>query len=696
MASVRSLISAMTVAALAVLVALVGQAGGPVRAGALNVDQGDVGCSLTGSPYCTIEAAVEDAQPGDTIHVFPGTYAESVDLSEMSAPGDISLVSVDAGGTPTASTVAIESPAGAAIETSAGAFPGAVTIDGFTVSSPDDNGIFVDAGGPVTIRNVTASDNGEDGVLIRGNNHPVNVSDSQLNGNAGDGLNVFSSSALVTVTNVTANENDEDGMELNVGGDVEVSGSTASGNLGIGFGGNGIHVPTSGSVTVTDTTTDSNLNDGVGTDVASETGVSGLEGASEVTIVDSSSSGNGDDGYELDASGTVTVTNSTTFENGDDGFDSTGDDVVISGARGANNGDRGFEIAAFGDISIVDSTAGDNDDRGFHLEVDGTLSFERTTSSGNGNDGLNFNALTNDVDNATVRDSLFQDNEGEALDYPTTFGVLAERDASGNIICGNEGGFDVDGPASVNVEGNWWGAASGPTHPSNPGGSGDEVFDAGNGSQGTADFTPWIDTIDGTNGQATQGQPKVVTFEFTGGGGAVALTEGPGDPSGGPVFAAATDNGVVETTGFIENGVLEVVLTADAPGTATVTVNGPCGLGDSVGGNSVEVEVIAGLLVAWGDDDCNGAVNAVDGLKNLQELAGIPYEQEDPCFALGAPVGVSPAGGAQQLLWGDVDCDGDVDSVDALGILRSVAALPVAQEPGCPMIGDGTLVAEAG
>ncbi len=37
--------------------------------------------------------------------------------------------------------------------------------------------------------------------------------------------------------------------------------------------------------------------------------------------------------------------------------------------------------------------------------------------------------------------------------------------------------------------------------------------------------------------------------------------------------------------------------------------------------------------------------------------------------------------------WGDVDCDGDVDAVDALKILRKVANLSVLQEPGCPPVG---------
>jgi hypothetical protein len=36
---------------------------------------------------------------------------------------------------------------------------------------------------------------------------------------------------------------------------------------------------------------------------------------------------------------------------------------------------------------------------------------------------------------------------------------------------------------------------------------------------------------------------------------------------------------------------------------------------------------------------------------------------------------------------GDIDCDGDVDAVDALQILRFVAGLPVNQQEQCTLIG---------
>ena len=41
----------------------------------------------------------------------------------------------------------------------------------------------------------------------------------------------------------------------------------------------------------------------------------------------------------------------------------------------------------------------------------------------------------------------------------------------------------------------------------------------------------------------------------------------------------------------------------------------------------------------------------------------------------------------QSLVWGDVDCDGVVNPVDALKLLRFDAGLPVQQAQGCPPIG---------
>ena len=43
---------------------------------------------------------------------------------------------------------------------------------------------------------------------------------------------------------------------------------------------------------------------------------------------------------------------------------------------------------------------------------------------------------------------------------------------------------------------------------------------------------------------------------------------------------------------------------------------------------------------------------------------------------------------------GDVDCDGDVDAVDSLKVLRFVGGLPVGQTEPCPDIGTALTITE--
>jgi hypothetical protein len=77
------------------------------------------------------------------------------------------------------------------------------------------------------------------------------------------------------------------------------------------------------------------------------------------------------------------------------------------------------------------------------------------------------------------------------------------------------------------------------------------------------------------------------------------------------------------------------------------------------------------------DVDCNGSIDALDALQVLRQVAGL---------------GSSPAGCAAQAglsiaqaarVWGDMDCDGDADAIDAMRILRYAAGLANLLPPGC-------------
>ncbi len=73
--------------------------------------------------------------------------------------------------------------------------------------------------------------------------------------------------------------------------------------------------------------------------------------------------------------------------------------------------------------------------------------------------------------------------------------------------------------------------------------------------------------------------------------------------------------------------------------------------------------------VIWGDIDNDGDVDAVDALKIMQWIVGLPVAT-DP--AIGEEVTLVNGAVETPVIWGDVDRDGDIDSVDALEILQFI------------------------
>jgi len=92
--------------------------------------------------------------------------------------------------------------------------------------------------------------------------------------------------------------------------------------------------------------------------------------------------------------------------------------------------------------------------------------------------------------------------------------------------------------------------------------------------------------------------------------------------------------------------------------------------------------------LAQGDNDCDGDTDSVDALKGLQHLAAINFSQEPGCPALGGALPAAAPAGDPPDVFGDVDCDNDIDAVDALKILRNLAALSVSQNEPCTNIGE--------
>jgi hypothetical protein len=115
---------------------------------------------------------------------------------------------------------------------------------------------------------------------------------------------------------------------------------------------------------------------------------------------------------------------------------------------------------------------------------------------------------------------------------------------------------------------------------------------------------------------------------------------------------------------------------AGCPATDQRGITRPQGAACDIGAFELEVAVETGL---FGDVDCDEDVDSVDSLKILRHVAQLTVNQGPDCPEIASEV---PTG-----LFGDVACDDDVDSVDALFILRYVAFLLVNQPQGCREIG---------
>ena len=312
---------------------------------------------------------------------------------------------------------------------------------------------------------------------------------------------------------------------------------------------------------------------------ANGTGDDGIhvrEASGNVTVEDSTANDNDRDGFDLDdIDGNVTVTRCTANDNDRDGFDidEIGGNVTITDSTAnRSNSEDGFNLYNIGgNVEISNCTANDNrgdDSDGFQIyQANGEVTVRNCTAIFNRDEGIDISDVVGDT---TVEACVALDNREDGVDVDELNPAQTNR-VNGSIICGNrEDGLELSN-STVDAEGNWWGC------PTGPGNAGCDDIDV---ESGTVDESPWVDTVTASAPASVMvGNPALVSFQFSGGPPAVYLGEGPGDLHGDPTFIVTTDNGTV-TGGFINapNGVLEVTLVPAHGGTATVWVDGPCGL----------------------------------------------------------------------------------------------------------------------
>ncbi len=99
-----------------------------------------------------------------------------------------------------------------------------------------------------------------------------------------------------------------------------------------------------------------------------------------------------------------------------------------------------------------------------------------------GGAGTNNSNIRIDGANFPVQHSTIRNSSGYGIRLTSSNPTVNFNSITGNPLYGL---FNATSTITVNAESNWWGNSSGPTHASNPGGSGDAVSDF-------VDFTPWL------------------------------------------------------------------------------------------------------------------------------------------------------------------------------------------------------------
>jgi CSLREA domain-containing protein len=102
-----------------------------------------------------------------------------------------------------------------------------------------------------------------------------------------------------------------------------------------------------------------------------------------------------------------------------------------------------------------------------------------------------------------------------------------------------------------------------------------------------------------------------------------------------------------------------------------------------------EAESVPTLL--WGDNNCDGDIDATDALLAILYVAEQPADTGEDCPGLGEVIDVEDA---SLHAWGDSNCDEAIDLGDVRDVLRYRAGLEVSQNGDCLAIGDEVILLE--
>jgi parallel beta-helix repeat protein len=527
------------------LVALVAPAS---AAGTLYVDDDDVTCGGNSPCYAHPQDAVNAANPGDTILVYPGTYdsryflcpwAPGCSDSDNWAPAlivykdGLTIKSVDGpSNTIIQSThnfwsnaIAVENSTAGGITGISGWAPNAitivadnVTIDGFTLhrhyegtsATWNTAGVFIgskgagypdflgDANG-ATVKNNVFSDVWHAVYIWHSSGNQITDNTIAALGNTGHwaAISIFDgdSDAQIGYGNLSTNNviarNTLADKGISVGAwqptvptdnsGTQIVGNTVQGNIGF-------YYTSSSGMEIRD-----NVLPGAGAgQIIFDGGPSSFTSCVVSGNTVGAGTGNGIQLFYM-TDGSVSDNDvSTRTANGIALLDSTG--VSITGNASTDNGASGIVLVRTADVLVSGNQ------------------ILRNAGNVNNPGGL---TIREGVGSTTVVDNTIGNN--------TQYGVWI-RDTAGtgnmfhcNRIVANGVGMLNNTASLVDAEDNWWGSATGPTHASNPGGTGDSVSD-------NVDFDPWLTTEFCAAPTPTPTPPPGV-------GGTIELHDGASSPS---------------------------------------------------------------------------------------------------------------------------------------------------------------------
>jgi predicted ribosomally synthesized peptide with SipW-like signal peptide len=422
-----------------------------------------------GLSYDTIQAAVVDADAGDTIEIAAGTYQENVSIGENLA--GLKLVGVvDDEGKPASKIIPASAGPGIKVDKASD-----VVIKNFEITgaytSGSLRGYAVDANKAenIVIDNIYAHDNGDDAIKVSGTKYAV-VKNSVSENNSGDGITFYSFGKILN--NVVAG-NAERG--------IYVSGESASGTGSVNIKGNRVY---------------GNQNGGA---IDPKDGKVG--------------------GIVVYSAGSSPAVHYAIIE-GNVAYENVGPGIVLYKVN--NTTGYGVPVSEDNKSLVKGNTVYANKDRANMGPGDGILIYmshyvtiEDNEIYDNVGAGIR---ITNNYQYDSFGPTINNTVEGNTV-YNNKYGILIEggknHKVENTVVKNNAIYGNVYGLANLNnfeevVDAtlNWWGHASGPSHADNPGGSGNPVSD-------NVLFDPWwanaAMTKEGSNTVVTVVRPNNAT-----------------------------------------------------------------------------------------------------------------------------------------------------------------------------------------